>query len=68
MLYEQRRQKTNTITTAVEMVMSKSMPSEEEKPLKFNDFQYQFKISFMLYTDIESISNAVDGKYREPVN
>ena len=37
-----------------------NMPTEEEKWLKFHDGQYQFKVSFMLYADFESILKPVD--------
>ena len=32
-----------------------TMPTAEEKWLKFHDEQYQFKVPFMLYADFESI-------------
>ena len=31
------------------------MPKEKEKCLRFHDEQYQFKVPFMLYADIECI-------------
>ena len=45
-----------------------SMPTEEEKWLKFHDGQYQFKVPFMLHADFESISKPVDGRYRDNMN
>ena len=45
-----------------------SMPTEEEKWLKFHDGQYQFKVPFMLHADFESISKPVDGQYRDNMN
>ena len=31
-------------------------------------YQYQFKVPFMLYADIESILKPVDERYRERMN
>ena len=42
------------------------MPTEKEKWLKFHDGQYQFKVPFMLYADLES--QLVDGRYRDKMN
>ena len=44
------------------------MPTEKEKWLKFHDEQYQLKVSFMLYTDFESILKPVDDWYRDRMN
>ena len=45
-----------------------NMPTEEEKWLKFNNGQYQFKAPFMLYVDFESILKPVDEWYRDKMN
>ena len=45
-----------------------SMPTKEEKWLKFHDGQYQFILPFILYADFESIVKPVDGRYREKMN
>ena len=45
-----------------------TMPTEEEKWLKFHDGQYQFKVPFMMYADFESILESVDERYRDKVN
>ena len=44
------------------------MPTEHEKWLKFNDGQYQFKLSFMMNADFESILKPVDEVYKEKMN
>ena len=44
------------------------MPSEKEKWLKFHNGQYQFKVPFMLYPDIESILKLVDEQCREKMS
>ena len=44
------------------------MSTEKEKWLKFNDGQYQFKVTFMLYADFESILKPVDERYRNRMN
>ena len=44
------------------------MPNENEKWLKFHDGQYQFKVSFMLHADFESILKPVDDRYRDKIN
>ena len=44
------------------------MPTAEEKWLKFDDGQYQFKVPFMLYSDFESILKPVDKRYRDKMN
>ena len=44
------------------------MPTEEEKWLKFHDGQYQFKVSFMMYAEFESILKPVDERYKEKMN
>ena len=44
------------------------MSTEKEKWLKFNDGQYQFKVTFMLYADFESILKPVDERYSEKIN
>ena len=44
------------------------MRFEKEKWMKFPDGQYQFKASFMLYADFESMSNPVDEKCRENIS
>ena len=44
------------------------MPNENEKWLKFHDGQYQFKVSFLLYADFESILKPVDDRYRDKMN
>ena len=44
------------------------MPTEKEKWLKFHDGEYQFKVPFMLNSDIESILKPVDERYREKMN
>ena len=44
------------------------MLSEKEKLLKFHNRQYQFKVSFMLYTDFENILKPVGEQYREKMN
>ena len=45
-----------------------NMPTEEEKWLKFDDGQYQFKVPLLLYGDFESILKPVDGRYRDKMN
>ena len=45
-----------------------SMPTEEEKWLKFHDGQCQFMLPFMLYADFESITKPVDERYKEKMN
>ena len=45
-----------------------NMPREEEKSLKFCDEQYQFKVSFMLYAEFESILKPVEERYRDKMN
>ena len=45
-----------------------NMLTEEEKWLKFQDGQYQFKLPFMLYADFESILKPVDERYRDKMN
>ena len=45
-----------------------SMPTKEEKWLKFHDGQYQFILPFILYADFESIVKPADGRYREKMN
>ena len=45
-----------------------TMPTEKEKWLKFHDGQYQFNVSFMLYTDFKSILKPVDERYRNKMN
>ena len=40
--------------------MKVKMFSEREKWLKFNDDQYHFKVSFMLYADSENILKPVN--------
>ena len=44
------------------------MPIEKEKWLKFHDGQYQFKVSFMLYTDFQGILKPVDERYTDKMN
>ena len=44
------------------------MPNEKEKWLRFHDGQYQFKVPFMLYADIECILKPVDQRYRDRMN
>ena len=44
------------------------MSTEKEKWLKFYDRQYQFKVSFMLYADFESILKLINERYREKMN
>ena len=38
------------------------------KWLKFHDRQYQFKVPFMLYADLESILKSADERYRNKMN
>ena len=45
-----------------------NMPAKEENWLKFHDRQYQFMLSFILYSDFESIAKPVDKWYREKMN
>ena len=45
-----------------------NMPTEKEKWLKFHDGQYQFKVSFMLYPDFESILKPAYERYRDRMN
>ena len=45
-----------------------TMPTAEEKWLKFHDGQYQFKVPFMMYADFESILKPVDERYKEKMN
>ena len=45
-----------------------TMPTAEEKWLKFHDGQYQFKVPFMLYADFESILKLVDERYRDKMD
>lgn len=44
------------------------VPSEKEKWLKIHDGQYQFNLSFMLFSDFESILKSIDHQYREKMN
>ena len=44
------------------------MSSEKKNWLKFHNGQYQFKVTFMLYADFESILKPVDERYREKMN
>ena len=44
------------------------MPTGKEKWLKIHDGQYQFKVSFILYPDFESILKPVDERYRDKMN
>ena len=44
------------------------MSTEKEKWLKFYDRQYEFKVSFMLYADFESILKLINERYREKMN
>ena len=44
------------------------MPIEKEKWLKFHDGQYQFKVSFMLYTDFQGILKPFDERYTDKMN
>ena len=44
------------------------MSTGKEKWLKFHDGQYQFKVPFMLYADLESILKPVDEQYRDKMN
>ena len=44
------------------------MPPEKEKWLKFHDGQYQFKVTFMLYADFQSILKPIDERYRDKMN
>ena len=44
------------------------VPSEKEKWLKIHDGQYQFNLSFMLFSDFESILTSIDQQYREKMN
>ena len=39
------------------------IPSDKEKQLEFHDSQYQSKVPFMLYADIESILQPLDEQY-----
>ena len=45
-----------------------TMPTAEEKWLKFHDGQYQFKVPFMMHADFESILKPVDERYRDKMN
>ena len=45
-----------------------TMPTEEEKWLKFYDGQHQFKVPLMMYADFESILKPVDERYKEKMN
>ena len=45
-----------------------TMPTAEEKWLKFHDGQYQFKVPFMLYADFESILKPFDERYKDKMN
>ena len=45
-----------------------TIPTAKEKWLKFHDGQYQFKVSFMLYADFESILKPVDERYRDKMD
>ena len=45
-----------------------TMPTAEEKWLKFHDGQCQFKVPFMMYADFESILKPVDERYKEKMN
>ena len=44
------------------------IPTEKEKWLTFHDEQYQFKVPYMLYADLESISKPVDERYKDRMN
>ena len=44
------------------------MPTGKEIWLKFHDGQYQFKISYMLCADFESILKPVNERYRDKLN
>ena len=45
-----------------------TMPTAEEKWLKFHDGQCQFEVPFMMYADFESILKLVDERYRDKMN
>ena len=51
------------------MVTSRSIcPLKKKKWLKFQDGQYQFKVSFMLYADLVSMLKPDDEPYKDKMN
>lgn len=44
------------------------MPRKKDEWLQYHDSQYQFKVLFMLYGDIESILKPLDERYRGKIN
>ena len=49
-------------------VKATTMPTAEEKWLKFHDGQYQFKVPFMMYADFERILKPFDERYMDKMN
>ena len=37
------------------------MPSEDTKTLEFNQYQKSYKLPFVIYADLESIMEKIDG-------
>ena len=57
-----------TLPEYTTQLKSPKVPSEKEKWIKFHDRQYQFKVSFMLYADFESILRPADERYKDKMN